>query len=502
MKAFVRTALAAVAVVATLSACTTTSGGTDPEGAGSIVVSGTYPIESIDPHSAEGGASGKDLIGQEIFSRLTRPDPQGKIIGDLATDWSADAATTSWTFTLRSGVNFSDGSALTADDVVASFRRLLGGDSPAASNFTGASIESSRPDQVVIKTAKPDAALPSKLVTFFILPKTVAQKDAGFFKAPVGSGPFTVKSFTPGETIVLAANDKYWGGKPKLETVTIRSIPEIAARLTALRTGEVDLVWGVPNDQLADLKADSNLKTEAVATNQVYTMWFNSSVPALKTAAIRNALWKAVDFNTIIKSLYPETGALADAPVAPTVFGYSPQQPKTYDPAAAKAELTAAGFDFGKPLRLQFANPEFRPFNQAVVSDLSKIGVKIDLLEKEQAVFIKDLIALDWDVNFQMLGTAGFDAASNLGRLYTCAAKRNGYCNPQLDELLATAGSTSDEGERKTAYAAASKIIWDDAVGMYPMTVQTAYVWNKRLQGFTLDAGGYPDFAKARVNRS
>jgi peptide/nickel transport system substrate-binding protein len=499
MKPYLRSALAAVAVIAALSACTTTTGA-DNTTPGSIVVSGTYPIESLDPHSAQGGSAGKEFVGQEIYSRLTRPDPHGKIIPDLATEWSADTTAKNWTFTLRTGVTFSDGAALSADDVVASFRRLMAGDNPVKSNFTGATITSPSADKVVITTTAADAALPSKLTTFYIVPKTVGQSDPTFFQAPVGSGPFTVKSFTPGQSIVLAANARYWGGKPKLDTVTIRTIPEIASRMTALRTGEVDLVWGVPDDQLGGLKSDSKLKIEAVPSNQVYTMWFNSSSPSLTSAAVRNALWKAVDFKTIIKTLYPETGALADSPLAPTVFGYSAQQPKAYDPVAAKAELTAAGFDFAKALRLQFANAQFRQFNQAVVSDLSKIGVKVDLQEKEQAVFIQDLIALNWDINFQMLGTAGFDASANLGRLYPCAAKRTGYCNPQLDTLLAKAGGTSDQAQRKSAYADAGKIIWTDAVGMYPMTVQIVYAWNSRLKDFTLDAGGYPDFAKATVN--
>jgi len=495
MRVLFRPIVAAVAVTVTLTACSTTSGG-DSADPSSIVVSGTYPMESIDPHSAEGGSAGKEFAGQAIYSRLTRPDAQGKIVPDLATEWSADGTATTWTFTLRSGVTFSDGTPLTSDDVVASFERLMAGDSPIKTNFTGAKVEAPAPDKVVVTAAKPDAALASKAATLYVLPKTVG---ADFFKKPVGSGPFTVKSFTPGEDLVLSANDKYFGGKPKVDQVTIRTIPEISARLTALRTGEVDLVWGVPDDQLESLQSDGDLKTGSVSSHQVFTMWFNASVPALKSAAVRNALWKAVDFKTIVASLYPRTGELAVSPLAPTVFGYSPQQPKAYDPAAAKAELTAAGFDFSKPLRLQFANAEFRPFNQAVVSDLSKIGVKVELLEKEQAVFIKDLIALNWDVNFQQLGTAGFDAATNLGRLYPCAAKRNGYCNPKLDQLLAEAAATSDEAKRKEAYAAASKIIWDDAVGMFPMSVQIAYVWNKRLDGFTLDASGYPDFTNAAV---
>jgi peptide/nickel transport system substrate-binding protein len=228
-------------------------------------------------------------------------------------------------------------------------------------------------------------------------------------------------------------------------------------------------------------------------------MWFNSSTPALKDAKVRRALWQAVDFQTIIKQLYPQTGALADAPISPITLGYVAQQPVGYDPAAAKAALTAAGFDFSKKLRLQFANAEFRQFNQAVVSYLQKVGVQIDLLEKEQAVFTKDLLALNWDINFQQLSNPTFDAANTLGRLYTCAAHRNGYCNPQLDKLLGEALASPDKDQRVKLYGEASQIIWQDAVGMYPMTVKFAYAFNRRLTGINPDPNGLPDFSQVQT---
>ena len=161
--------------------------------------------------------------------------------------------------------------------------------------------------------------------------------------------------------------------------------------------------------------------------------------------------------------------------------------------------MTAAGFDFGTKLRLQFANAEFQQFNQAVVSDLQKIGVQVDLLQKEQAVFTKDLLALNWDINFQQLSNPMLDAANTVGRLYPCAAKRNGYCNPALDKLIAQAAGSTDEQQRVKLYGDAEKIIWDDAVGMFPMAVKYAYAWNKRLTGFTPDPNGLPDFSKLQV---
>lgn len=499
--------VAAVAALGLLAACSTTTGGSDTGSTsatgGDLTVAGTYPIESLDPHGVTGGGStGTQLADRAIFSRLVGADTKGKLVGDLATSWKSGADTSEWKFELRKGVTFSDGSPLTATDVVDSFTRLLAINGTNAANFTGYTISAPSETEVVIKAPKPDASVPGKLTQFYVIPSGIKADDTAFFEHPVGSGPFTVTKFTPGEVLELAPNKKFSGSPAKLDKVTIKTIPELAARLTALRTGEADVVWGIPDDQLATLRGDDQLKIETVPSTAVYTMWFNSKIPALANAKVRKAIWQAVDFRTIIKELYPDTGKLADAPVAPGVLGYVKQKAVKYDPTAAKKALQEAGFDFNQKLRLQFANAEFRPFIQAVVSDLAEIGVQAEPLEKEQAVFTKDLLALNWDINFQQLTTPTFDAASNLGRLYPCAAGRNGYCNPELDTLLASAGAAADKKERVDDYGKASEIIWRDAVGMYPMAVSIAYAWNSKLQGFQPDPSGLPDFADVRYAAS
>lgn len=501
----VRLAAGVTAGTALLAACSTTSGGDDGGASGAsgdVTAAGTYPIESLDPHGAQGASTGTQLAGQEIFSRLVKPDPDGTLKGDLATTWKPNKAVTAWTFTLRDGVTFSDGSPLDADDVVASFQRMITLNGPNAGNFPGSTMKKTSATEVVLTSPAPDASVPGKLGTFYVIPSEVGKDDTAFFNHPVGSGPFTVDAFTPGESLVLVPNKKYGGDKPTLSRVTVRNIPELSARMTALRTGEVDILWGIPDDQLASLKGEKDVTVRTVPSSAEFTMWFNSSTPALKDAEVRRAIWQAVDFTTIIGKLYPETGKPADAPVTSVVLGHVPQPPVAYDAAAAKSALTEAGFDFSKTLRLQFANAEFRPFIQAVVSDLQKIGVKAEPLEKEQATFTEDLIALKWDINFQQLATPSYDAASNLGRLYTCEANRNGYCNKELDGLLAAAGATADKKKRTDLYGRASAIIWRDAVGMYPMSVSIAYAWNSDLEGFTPDASGLPDFAAVRTGGS
>lgn len=489
-------ALAVLAATMMLTACATGSG--SGSGSNEVVVAGTYAFDSLDPGSVQGSGTGPQLAEQQIFSRLVKLTPDGKPQGDLATAWQPDATASTWTFTLRQGAKFSDGKPVTAKDVADSFKRLIDLNGTNAANFPGYTMTATSDTEVVLKAPKPDAAVPRKMSLFFVLPAGVAINDTTFFEHPVGSGPFKLQSFTPNE-IVLVPNPNYYAGVPKIGKVTIRKIPELAARMTALRTGEVNIAWGIPDDQLPQLQADPTLTVQTVPSSAVYTMWFNSSNPALQDARVRRALWQAVDFPNIIKRLYPQTGSLADSIVSQQTIGYVPQQPVTYDPAAAKAALTAAGFDFSTKLRLQFAGAEFQQFNQAVASDLEKIGVQVDLQQKEQAQFTKDLLALNWDINFQQLSNPMLDAANTIGRLYPCAAKRNGYCNPQLDKLLSDAGASTDEAQRVKLYGQATQIIWQDTVGMYPMAVKYAYAWNKNVSGFTPDPNGLPDFSTLQV---
>lgn len=501
----VRLVAATLAVLMAASACSlgdssspSGDGGGDGGGGGVLDVAGPIPIENLDPHGAASMDAGTQVASRAIFSQLVISTGPGEFTGELAEKWTSNEDASEWTITLRQGVKYSDGSAVTAKDVVASFERVLAEAGPLAGNFEGYTVAAPAEDTVVFTAGAPDAAFLGKISSFFVTPATAGED--GFFDKPVGSGPFTVESFEPGQDLKLVPNPEYWDGAPKLDALVFRSIPEVSARMTALRTGEVDVTWTMPDDQITQLEADEAITVETVPGPGVFTMWFNSSTPSLTTPEVRRALRQAVDFDAIVKSLYPKTGTVADAPVSPAVFGYAAQEPVEHDPAAAKAALDAAGFDYDTVLRFQFSQPNFREFVQAVVSDLAEIGVRAEPLEKEQAVFLEDLLALKWDLNFQQLGSQGFDAATNLGRLYPCAAKRTGYCNPKLDELVAAAGATSDTAEREDLYAQATEIIWDDAVGMYAMFVEQPYAWRDTVQGFEPSAEATPYFTKVTVS--
>lgn len=455
-----------------------------------VVVAGQFATESLDPHGAEGGGIGTAHAAASIFSRLLAPDEQGEYHADLATEWETNESGSEWTFTLRDDAEFSDGTPVTATDVVASFERILALEGPLAGNFGG--VTASAVDDTTVEFVSTKPILAGTLSLIFVTPADVT--DASFSE-PIGSGPYVVESFSPGESLKLTPNETYYADVPTISELEIRWIPEVSTRLTALQTGEIDATWGIPDDQAATLRDNPDLIVESSPSTLVVTMWFNSSRPAFESSEIRNALWSAVDFETIVSTLFPESGTLSDSVLAPSVFGYSPQDAKDYDPEAARAALEEAGFDFDQEIQIQYKESEYTEFMAAIASDLAEIGVKVVPVQKEAAVFLEDLLALNWDINFQLVGTATYDAAGNLGRLYTCAAKRNGYCNPELDEILAEAGAITDPDERLALYDEANQIVWDDAVGMFPMVVNTTYAWQKGLTGFTPDPLTKPDLS-------
>ncbi|WP_165367691.1 ABC transporter substrate-binding protein, partial [Phytoactinopolyspora endophytica] len=346
------------------------------DGAGGIVtVASQRPITTLDPHADMGADLGTQLAGRAIFERLVGATDDG-YEPELAAEWTVSDDATEWEFTLRDDAVFSDGTPVTSADVVASIERIQELEGPVSGNVAGVEMEAPDDATVVFTSEAGNPALLGQLTNVWIAPAEHLDEE-GFFADPIGSGPYLVESFTPEETLALAPNPDYWGGEPDVEGIEIQFIPEIAARMTALRTGEVDLTWGVPDDQVPALQEEGGLAIETVPSNATYTMWINSGRDAFADAEVRRALWQAVNFEEIIQALHPETGELADSIVAPPVLGYSPQESVEYDPAAAQAALEDAGFDFDATYELQLRGSEFREFAQAVSSELRAIGVQV-----------------------------------------------------------------------------------------------------------------------------
>lgn len=442
-------------------------------------------VLDLDPHGASDVEQGTLLAARQIYDTLVVR--QGDTyVKSLATGWQQPDPNT-WVLTLRKDVAFHDGTKLTAQDVKASLERLAKSKTPMAPLWAALSAVDAVDDHTVkITTTTPVGTMLANLSLLSVVPAAgLAKPD--FFKMPVGSGPYMVDSFTPSDHLNLKANPKYWGGPPKTSAIKLPYMPEVSSQITAVKNGEVDAAWLIPPDQIADLKGDGNLTLDIVPSYTNFFCWFNASKKPFNDPNVRRALWYALNLEQTIKGLYGSSASVAKAPIASSVFGYAPQQPYAHDPEKAKKLLAAAGYPDGFSATLMWGvgqGPLIDQLAQAMVSDWSKVGVKIKPTQLENAQWLQKLLALDWDMEVQSNGVTTGDADYTLGRLYVSSAHRTGYANPDLDKILLDARSATDQATRKKLYAQACKIVWDDAVGIFPCDLKNVYAVSKKVSNF------------------
>jgi peptide/nickel transport system substrate-binding protein len=441
-------------------------------------------IISLDPHGPSDVDEGTLFICRHIYDSLvvrsgTEYKPQ------LATKWENPDPLT-WKFTIRDGVKFHDGSAVTANDVKASLERLAASKTPQAALWPTLKAVAAEGNVVTITTTSPLGTILANLSLLFVAP-AAKLADASFWQKPVGSGPYKVETFTPSDKVHLVANADYWGTKGKTPRIESPYIPETSTRLTSLKNGSLDLTWTVPPDQLQSVASASGIKVVTTDSYVYYFNWFNCSRPPFTDARVRRAMWHAIDVPTVVKSLFGDTAKVATAPIPSTVFGHAPQTAYAYDPAKAKALLAEAGLPNGFSTHVMWSiglAPQIKEVAQAFQQYWSKIGVTVALQELEQASWLKRLTSLDWDMDLQNNSSTTGDADYTLGRLYTSAANRMGYKNPELDDVLSKARAETKQDSRKELYAKACKIIWEDAVGIFPMDLTANYAMRSTVQGF------------------
>ncbi|MEV0840434.1 ABC transporter substrate-binding protein [Actinocatenispora sera] len=488
----------ALAGVLAATGCGATESAKNAAGKGLRVAPATFPVSlNIYQYPAEAAVQGPVQHVLETLVTRSGNDYQPR----LATKWSQPNDTT-WTFTLRSGVKFSDGKALTADDVKASADALIKAGSSLAPLWEPVkSVTATDEHTVTITTAQP---LGTMLATVSLLPITEAGKASSesYWKKPIGTGPYTVKEWSPDKQLVLSRNAKYWGAKPSIPAITYLNIPEESARITALSTGEADVTNGIGADSVDQVKKMPGVTYDTKPGYSYEFIWFNSSRKPFTDKRVRQALWYAVDVKQIVGDLYGEQAKLAQAPIPQPVFGAPQLSPYPYDPAKAKKLLAEAGYPHGFSTTIQWASSDDTNQNslgQAFVSYWAKIGVKVKPLPKERSVWLEDLNKLKWDMNLQGNTVATGDADYTLGRLYTCDAKRMGYCNHKLDSLLAQAKATLDPAERTALYKQAAQIIWSDAVGIFPADFTVDLAYRKNVTGLTIDPAGRQSFVHAKL---
>jgi peptide/nickel transport system substrate-binding protein len=412
-------------------------------------------------------------IYRNIFDNLLTRDSSGKIVPQIATAWRYLDDTTI-EFDIRSGVTFQDGSALTADDVAFSIRRIINPafKSPQLSQFDQiVSADVTGPGKVTVKTKTPYPALLAQLVKLSIVPKAYVESvgDQKFNVEPIGSGPYRLKSWQKGVQSELEANAKYWRGKPPFEAVTFRVVPDVSTRVADLRTGKADLVRQLTPDEAAQIKSDGQLQVLASPTERIGYMFINAQAGPTADVRVRRAIAYAIDKSAIIEALLQGYGKPVDIVLTPANFGFVPDvKGYDYDPAKAKALLKEAGAE-GATLTFLTSPAYDRRIVEALQQMIQDVGLKVEITNLDHPTFLRRRQGRPDEAGSLSIGRwscACQDADGVIFPLFRSGGIWSKYSNPAFDAEVDAARAVLDESKRLAHYKKAFEILREDVPGI------------------------------------
>jgi len=372
----------------------------------------SFSAETVDP--ALQGHNVKYYLSL-MFDYLvgTTPEGQPSQAGGLASKWESSADHKRWTFHLRRGVKFHDGTEMTSEDVKFSLQRAMG--KRSTTGYAGplrtliGDIETPAPDRVVIVTKEPTLIIPTYLsrslsTEGIVLPKKYieANGDDVFARKPVGTGPYKFVEQVVGSHIKMTAVDNHWRiGVPKYKNVTFRLVPEETTRIALLRRGEVD-VADVSRERVKELEKDGfpiHMRKEEAVVHAWWILGPDGRTPPTNDKRVREALNLAIDRNEIAQSIFGGYAEPAAIPMGLTWafkdvgFKVTPDMMYAYDPARAKKLLADAGLAGGFSIDVYAFQlpgfPEGKAFAEALAGYWEKIGVKSKLIPVDYPAFRK-----------------------------------------------------------------------------------------------------------------
>ena len=503
-----RVATVAVVVVSLLTLAP--AGPVAAQPAGTLVVGAVAEPVNLD------AAQVTDFNSTRVIRRITEslvafPDDSAALVPGLAESWTVSSDGLRYTFKLRRGVKFHDGTPFDAEAVKFSFERQINPDHPANKlgkyPFAGFNFGTIKAVEVVdahtvqFVMKEPRASFLTILAgaaAAIVSPTAVTKWGADYPSHPVGTGPFRFVSWERGQRIVLEKNPAYWRFPVKVERVVFRPIVEDQARLTELLTGNLDLAVNLPPDFIAQLESHPKVTVLRGQGAHVWYLGINNQKKPFDDPRVRLALNYAVDKEAIVRDVLKGTGLVSAGPVLPGTWGAEAAlKPFPYDPARAKKLLAEAGLGGGFSTTLWV--PESGsgmqspvPMATVIQSNLKAVGVNVTLQTMEWGAYLaklrtkeQELFALSWAAGNEDPDLVMFPL------LHSSQWTPNGpnralYRNAKFDDLLQQARLVTDQGKRAALYRQAQRLLLEDPPWIFvDHEIQVGAV-SKRVRGFRL----------------
>lgn len=447
-------------------------------------------ISTLDPIGSPTVDAASERVRVLMFNSLVRKNEKFEYVPEVASEITHSEDGLVYTFVLREGITFHNGSTLTSEDVKYTLDTLLASNSgKAASFFEGsgatrqayiASVEARDPQTVEIRLNKFLPSLLPNLVTIGIIPKGTAdtQKDN-----PVGSGPFRFSSFDRTQQVLdLEAHSDYWQGAPNIRRVRVRVIGDANALQAELRSGRVDLTplpTNLTPDALNTLAQDPNLKVEQFAGANIAYLGFNVQSAPLDNVRVRQAIAYAIDREALIKSLLLGQAKLAHSILPEESWAYSAGQSYSYDPEKARQLLDQAGFRdpdgdgprmrFSKPIVFKISSGSAATSQVAGViqNNLQQVGIPVEITTLEFNSLLSDLRNGQYQMTYSRWVGGNQDplflkdlfATSEVPTQDRAGRNRSRYSNRELDRVLEEAVNTPEKEKARPLYVQAQEII-------------------------------------------
>lgn len=427
-----------------------------------------------------------------LFNGLSKINPDMTVSPDLAESWAASDDLKTWTFKLRAGVKFHHGKTLDADDVVATITRILDPKTGSRARSNLGMVESVEAVDPLTVRFKLNIAYAGFADIFADRQMRIVAKDKidDLSKTPIGTGPFMFKSWSPGDRLEVVKNPNYYvKSEPKLDGVTLRIIPESAARLAALESGAIDILWSMPYESVDKVAKNPNLRADSVPTPTWDGVILNNAIPPFNDVRVRKALALTVDKEAIVELALFGQGSPTFSPIPPS-HPYFNKKMKFNPPDVVQAKklLAEAGYPNGLDVPMQVPQEREQRVRVGVaVRDMAKAaGFRIEVQRVPFASYTANVAG-----KAQMY-VDGYFARPTVDTAVYPFYHSEGSWNKQLwlykdtrvDEALDAARKTNDEKTRAEIFGKFQEYVEDTVPGIVAYSAAHVNGVSKKVEGF------------------
>jgi len=487
-----------------LSGASWFGGGTDD-----LTVAYGTDASTFDPHFTTDSAT--EVLNKNLYNNLVRFNAKMEIVPDLARRWEVAPDGLAWTFDLREGVQFHDGTAFGAEAVKASFERVL--DQKTGSPRRSVlgmikAVEVLGPARLRITTAYPTGSFLQQLahpVGAIISPAAIAKFGRDLARHPVGTGPFKLVEWRSGDRIVMEANPGYFEGAPAVKRLVWKIVPEDSARTMLIEAGQADVAFRIPVADVARLRGRPALGILEGPTVMTMYVALNNSRGPLKDPRVRQAINHAVNKELLVKDILGGMGVVADAPISQSTWGYARIGAYPFDREKARALLKEAGLASGFSLELWTPVGRYlmdRQIAENLQAQLGEVGIALKIRPWEFQALMAEVKKGQFDAVLLGWSPSTGDADQGLYPVFHSSqfppnSNRAFYSNPRVDKLLVEARQATNAKLRLDLYRQAEQLIMDEAAWLFLFYPKQALVTRATVKGVELLPTEHVLFANA-----